>query len=105
MPRPVFVADSPKSTLTILPEVEGDVSLRAVQAATSPPPALLEEDTTFARLAEGSSSAGGAMSRLRLLRFCFSTNLTAKPLGKSLTTGRCRLRWRAAFQQAAAPQR
>src|SRR5260370_36273269 len=58
----------------------------AVQGATSPPPELLENGAAFARLAEGSSRAGRVISRLRSLRFCLSTNLTAKPLGKSLIT-------------------
>src|SRR5260370_36081124 len=62
------------------------VGCDAVQAATSPPPELLENGAAFARLAEGSSRAGRVIRRLRSLRFCLSTNLTAKPLGKSLTT-------------------
>src|SRR5260370_20541085 len=63
-----------------------DVGCDAVQAATPPPPELLENGAAFARLAEGSRRAGRVISRLRSLRFCLSTNLTAKPLGKSLTT-------------------
>src|SRR5437879_3183697 len=50
--------------------------------ATAHTAILTEEGASFARLAEGSNRAGRAISRLRSLRFCFSTNLTAKPLGK-----------------------
>src|SRR5467141_5318671 len=81
------------------------VGCDAVQAATPPPPELLENGAAFARLAEGSSRAGRVISRLRSLRFCLSTNLTAKPLGKSLTTRPMQLQRRAAFQPAAALQR
>src|SRR5258708_26480215 len=62
------------------------VGCDAVQAATPPPPELLENGAAFARLAEGSRRAGRVIRRLRSLRFCLSTNLTAKPLGQSLTT-------------------
>src|SRR5260370_42102267 len=62
------------------------VGCDAVQAATSPPPELLENGAAFARLAEGSSRAGRVIRRLRSLRFCLSTNLTAKPLGRRLAT-------------------